>query len=148
MDPVMGTPLDLHLASQGARQVLALVVQLFYGRPGDIVMIEEPEIGLHPAAQVHMAEMLADAVSEGRQILVSTHSHYLLLALGDAIRKSKLEARDLGVWEVSKKSDVGTIVKELPVTKEGYLRKRVSSFAKVDFGLVRECTKAATASDD
>ena len=51
-------------------------------RPGDLLIIEEPEAHLHPAAQQKMAAVLAYMVRVGLRVLVTTHSHYIVEQMG------------------------------------------------------------------
>ena len=136
-DSELGSSLDLKLASQGSRQVLCIIAQVFSGTEEDVILIEEPEISLHPEAQVKIVEMFAEAIGTGKQIIMTSHSHYLLLALTDAIRRKILKATDVSVWEVAKDEDHGTRAAELPLTDEGIIKGWISSFAKVDSGLLQ-----------
>ena len=49
---------------------------------GDLLIVEEPESHLHPAAQQRMAAALAYMVRIGLRVLVTTHSHYIVEQLG------------------------------------------------------------------
>ena len=51
-------------------------------RMGDLLIVEEPEAHLHPAAQQRMAAALAYMVRIGLRVLVTTHSHYIVEQLG------------------------------------------------------------------
>jgi predicted ATPase len=62
----------------GASQVLAVVVALHAARPGQLVHIEQPELHLHPNAQVVLAELLLEAASRGVRVVAETHSSVLL----------------------------------------------------------------------
>lgn len=62
----------------GASQVLPVVVALRAARPGQVVHIEQPELHLHPNAQVAMAELLIAAATRGVRLIVETHSSVLL----------------------------------------------------------------------
>ena len=59
-------------------------------RPGDLLILEEPESHLHPAAQLQLARGIARLVNAGVQVLITTHSDIIisqinnLLALGQA----------------------------------------------------------------
>lgn len=64
----------------GVSQALPVLVALLEARPGQIVYIEQPEIHLHPKAQVAMAGILADAAR--REVLVVAETHSALLLLG------------------------------------------------------------------
>ena len=71
-DPKLQIPLDLISAGHGSRQVMSVVTQLFWGETGDIVMIEEPEISLHPKAQARLPELFAEAIAQGKQVMVTS----------------------------------------------------------------------------
>ncbi|MGB9890305.1 MAG: AAA family ATPase, partial [Anaerolineae bacterium] len=52
--------------------------------------VEEPEIHLHPDAQVAMVKILAYLVNHGFRVLVTTHSLTVLYALNNLLAASKL----------------------------------------------------------
>ncbi len=103
-------------------------------RPGETLIIEEPESSLHPAMQVEFIRHLAAAVRAGVRILITTHSEWVLdeltnLALLNELPESRrkgiggadfaLDPDDVGVWLFEpKKSPKGTIVKEIPFDVE------------------------------
>lgn len=62
----------------GASQVLPVVVALWAAAAGQVIHIEQPELHLHPNAQVAMAELLLQAARRGVRLLVETHSSVLL----------------------------------------------------------------------
>jgi predicted ATPase len=45
---------------------------------GDVVLIEQPELHLHPAPQQALGDFLLAMSMSGRQIIVETHSEYLI----------------------------------------------------------------------
>ena len=65
----------------GVSHVLPVLVALHVATPKHLVYIEQPEIHLHPRAQVAMATVLARAVRRGVRMVVETHSGLLLLAV-------------------------------------------------------------------
>ncbi|MBI2887012.1 MAG: AAA family ATPase [Chloroflexi bacterium] len=140
-EPVLRSTLPKSSASFGSRQAWTIVVQLLASELGELVTIEEPEISLHPQAQVDMAELLATAASEGKQILATTHSTFLLLGLGEAVRNRIISTRDIAIYEVVK-GPKGTAATRLPITDKGYIKGGVPSFAKVEKRLMREFLKS------
>ena len=64
-------------------------------RPGDTLIIEEPEAHLHPGAQTEMAATLGRLVRAGVRVVVTTHSDWLLKEIGNLIREGSL--REKGV---------------------------------------------------
>ena len=59
-------------------------------RPGDTLIIEEPEAHLHPTAQVELTRLLAGAVKSGIRVIMTTHSEWVLWELANLVRMSKL----------------------------------------------------------
>jgi predicted ATPase len=65
----------------GVSQTLPVVVALLTAGPGQMVYIEQPEIHLHPRAQIAMAKLMCNAATAGGKVLIETHSASLLLAV-------------------------------------------------------------------
>lgn len=76
----------------GLTYVLPIVVACLGGRPGDTVLIENPEAHLHPRGQMAMGRLLALTASSGVQVLVETHSDHVLNGIRIAVRNQELEA--------------------------------------------------------
>lgn len=92
--PVKGGARDLvNIADVGfgVSQALPVVVALLEAKPGQLVFIEQPEIHLHPKAQVAMAGLLADAAKRGVQLVIETHSSLLLLAVQTLVAEGDLD---------------------------------------------------------
>ena len=141
VDNELKTRLDLALSSSGARQIMTIITQLFWTAEGSLLMIEEPEISLHPKAQIDVLEMFAEAIREDhKQILATTHSHILLQALGYMVHKGWLAREDIAVYHVEKRK-TGTTAKALPLGKNGYIRNWVPSYTKVERQLLLEWAK-------
>lgn len=138
-DDKLGTPLNASFASTGSRQVLPLILQLFWSDPDSIILIEEPEISLHPELQIRLLEMFAEAIKEeDKQIIITTHSVFMVQAIGYAVQNGWLNADQIAVYHIEKKKNIGTIAKELKVKKTGYIAGWIPSFAKVERKLLKE----------
>ena len=74
----------------GVSQVLPVVVALRAAQPGQIVYIEQPEIHLHPNAQVRLADLLVQAAKRGVQVVVETHSELVLLGIQTSVASGEL----------------------------------------------------------
>ena len=141
LDKELKAVLNLALSSSGARQILTVITQLFWSAQGSLLMIEEPEISLHPQAQVDVLEMFAEAINQdNKQIIATTHSHIMLQALGYAVQKGWLERDDIAVYHIEK-GKTGTKAKLLPLAKSGYIKQWVPSYTKVEKQLLREWAK-------
>lgn len=74
----------------GVSQTLPVVVALHAAGDGQLIYLEQPEIHLHPRAQVAMAEVLADAAMQGKRLVVETHSSLLLRGIQTLVAEGKL----------------------------------------------------------
>ena len=77
-------------AGFGVSQVLPVIVAVIAAEPGALVYLEQPELYLHPGAQVALTEVLADAARRGVRVVVETHSALLLLGLRTLIAEGDL----------------------------------------------------------
>jgi len=76
--------------SLGISQTLPVLVALHTANSKQLIYLEQPGIHLHPRAQSIMAEVLADAVLQGKHIVVETHSSLLLLGIQTLVAEGKL----------------------------------------------------------
>ena len=74
----------------GVSQVLPVLVALIVAKPGQLVYLEQPELHLHPRAQVALAQVLADAAKRGVRVVAETHSSLLLLAIQTLVAEGNL----------------------------------------------------------
>ncbi len=68
--------------SDGTLRYLSLLVILLNPTPPPLIVIEEPELGLHPDVIYQVAKLLIEA-SERTQLVITTHSRQLVDCLGD-----------------------------------------------------------------
>ena len=76
--------IDLYNASSSIKQLTPLILYLRHrARPDDLLIIDEPEMNLHPEAQAKLLEILAILVNLGVRVLLTTHSPYLMTHLNN-----------------------------------------------------------------
>lgn len=81
----------------GLTQVLPILVAVLSANPGDLVLIENPEVHLHPAGQALMGSFLATAASAGAQILIESHSDHVLNGIRRTVRKKVLQPSQISL---------------------------------------------------
>jgi predicted ATPase len=93
---------DLPDVGFGVSQVLPVLVQCFYAPANSIIIMEQPEIHLHPAAQSILADVVIDVINSREnghdrniQLIIETHSEHFLRRLQrriaeDVIAKEKV----------------------------------------------------------
>lgn len=88
-DPSIPPKLDLHLTSSTVKSLFGLWAYLeFDAKPGDVLMIDEPELNLHPSNQRKLARILAKLVNNDLRVVISTHSDYLVREINSLIMLS------------------------------------------------------------
>jgi len=81
-----GKEFGLHLASSAIKTNLALWIYLSQSNYKDkLLMIDEPELNLHPDAQRFMARLIVFLVNRGVKVAVSTHSDYFIKEINSLI---------------------------------------------------------------
>ena len=74
----------------GLTQVLPIVVAALSADVGDILLVENPEVHLHPAGQALMGQFLAKVALAGVQVIVETHSDHILNGVRVAVAAKQL----------------------------------------------------------
>ena len=76
--------LEVSISSSAVKSLAGLVLYLRHkARKGDTLIIDEPELNLHPNNQRVAARVLAKLVRAGFKVIVSTHSDYIIRELNN-----------------------------------------------------------------
>jgi hypothetical protein len=91
----------------GVSQVLPVLVALAAAVPGQLVYVEQPELHLHPRAQVALGRVLADAAARGVCVVTETHSRLVLRAIQTALAEGSLQPEQVGLHWFSRDPETG-----------------------------------------
>jgi predicted ATPase len=81
-----GMEIDLYNASSSIKQLAPLLLYLrFRASQGDFLVIDEPEMNLHPESQAKLLEALCILVNLGVRVLLTTHSPYIMAHLNNLV---------------------------------------------------------------
>jgi predicted ATPase len=138
-----GLRISLKDAGFGISQILPVLIQGFYSPPGTILILEQPEIHLHPRAQAELGDMLLAISQRGVRLLVETHSEHLLLRLRRRMAESQfpqddalvLPEDDMAIYYVER-LDGRSEVREVKVDRMGKFvdpPERFRSFFSEDY---------------
>lgn len=58
--------------------------------PGSLLVIEEPESRLHPEMQVELTRQLAELVTRGVRVVITTHSEWMMEELSNIVKRSEI----------------------------------------------------------
>jgi len=100
-----GDWVDLPDVGFGISQVLPVLVQCFYAPPGSIIIMEQPEIHLHPRAQSALADVMIDVINSREhkkdrniQLIIETHSEHFLRRLQRRIAEGKVSKEKVSAY--------------------------------------------------
>ena len=136
---MMKNDIPLSLSSSGVRTICSIVLFLRHTAMDCImIIIDEPEINLHPKNQILLARVFSLIVNAGIKLIINTHSDYIVREINNMIMLSSIKddemIKELGYskdevltvdtvrpyyFEIQKNRK-GVVGKELEVTKTGF----------------------------
>lgn len=141
--PKRNQKLPIHLSASIIKTLSSLTFYLKHlAKRGDLIIIDEPEMNLHPDAQIILTRLFVKMIHNGLNILISTHSDYIIRELNNlitlhSVRNKKPEAsldlknyenvEDLAIEDIdvylfkpiSRVSRVSKITK-IPIAENGF----------------------------
>jgi predicted ATPase len=120
VDSVTGVNVNLTDVGFGVSQVLPVIVQSLMGRQ-QVLLVEQPEIHLHPRLQGELAELLASSINLpfGNVFVVESHSEHMILRTQRLIRQGKLDPGDVSVVYADR-TESGTRLLPLRLDQSGH----------------------------
>ena len=81
----------------GLTQVLPIVVAALSANGDDLLLVENPEVHLHPAGQTAIGGFLAEVASAGVQVIIETHSDHVLNGIRRAVKNRTLASEHVAL---------------------------------------------------
>ncbi len=113
-DKERNVTLPLHAAGSGIIQLAGIILPLSFSLnrvssasnhiSSELVIIEEPEVNLHADMHLKVADYIADKIAEGRKMVITTHSEYLLARLAQLYAGGKI--KDMKVYYIDRRDRV------------------------------------------
>ena len=136
-------PVNIVSEGFGTNSLIMLLLQLTTAERGATVMIEEPEIHLHPKAQAELASVLAEvALEEGKQVIMTTHSEHITGRLLTLVAEGTLTPDDVAIYAFEKDAEGVCTATNLNVTPNGTLEGTVNDFFEVNLAEMNRFAQA------
>jgi predicted ATPase len=139
-DKAKTTKIPIHLTASIVKTLASLTFYLRYlAQNNDLIIIDEPELNLHPDSQIILARIFARLLNNGFRLLISTHSDYIIRELNNLIMlssaspaiKAKAEEfgykkdeyiifNDVNAYLFNYKARGKVTVKSIPVSDTGF----------------------------
>ena len=135
---------NIVLEGFGANALILLVHELIEAGKGATVLIEEPEIHLHPKAQAELAEVMAEmAKAEDKQIIMTTHSEHIAGRLLTLVAEKRLTTDELAIYSFDKDNETGECsAMEIGVTELGQTEGGLTGFFDTNLAEMDRYVKA------
>jgi predicted ATPase len=118
--------LPIHMTASIIKSLSSLVVYLKHiANKNDLIIIDEPEINLHPDNQIILTKLFARLIDKGFRLLISTHSDYIVREFNNLIMlSSKKEEINKLMIEFGYKSDEVIAKEDIAVHYFNYPNKQ------------------------
>jgi predicted ATPase len=140
---------DLPDVGFGISQVLPVLVQCFYAPRDSIIIMEQPEIHLHPSAQSDLADVMIDAVNSREsgadrniQLIIETHSEHFLRRLQRRIAEDAVPDEKVSAYFADVSEGMGKLTR-LQIDIFGNIRNWPENFFGDEMEDITEQSKAA-----
>ena len=129
---------DLTQVGFGFSQILPVIVQSYYAKPGSTIILEQPEIHMHPKIQSDLADLFIDAIytdsaktdsgiNYSCQFIIESHSEYLLRRLQRRIAEEKIKPEDVKIYFCTNTKE-GAKIEELKTDEYGNINNWPHNF--------------------
>lgn len=103
----------------GASQLLPILALCLQAREGTVILLEQPELHLHPSLQQMLTEFLLVMVENGRQIIIETHSEYIITRLRRIAITEPTRREAFGILFAENDDDQGTTYRQVSISPNG-----------------------------
>ena len=123
----------------GVSHVLPVIVALQVAVQDQIVYLEQPEIHLHPRAQVALASVIARAVNRGVIVIAETHSSLLLRGIQTLVAEGELSGKDVALHWFQRNPKTGkTKISHTELDQDGAFGDWPADFDDIQLGSSRQ----------
>jgi predicted ATPase len=108
----------------GITYSLPIVVSLLKAKPGDLIIIENPESHVHPKGQAQLGKLMALAAMNGVQIIVETHSDHIINGVRVAVKQELIGKDKVVIYyfeKIIRSDEQYSIISNIEIDKNGTL---------------------------
>jgi predicted ATPase len=104
----------------GYSYALPIIVSGLIIKPGEVLIVENPEAHLHPYAQSQIARFLAKVSTAGAQVFIESHSDHILNGLRLGIKDGVLNDKDVNILYFDRSPNLK--ITRIQVERDGSIR--------------------------
>ncbi len=115
-----GIQINLKDVGFGISQLLPVLIQGYDAGEGQTILMEQPEIHLHPRAQANLGDLFIALAEQKKSLIVETHSEHLMLRLRRRIAERKIPKEMVGIYFIEWK-DGESVVSRIELDDYGQM---------------------------
>ena len=132
-DTLLNNDINVAQIGFGLNQLIPILILLSYYPDESLILIEQPELHMHPRLQSEFAKLIEYASKTKRhQLVIETHSEHILFNLLNLVAKKRISKDDLRIYYVHKDGSE-TKVDALKITEHGTIEGGVPGFFETEF---------------
>lgn len=141
---IAGRPRNLIDVGYGVSQALPVIVQSILVDPDQLLLLQQPEVHLHPRAQAALGSFFARLVSGRKKpIIVETHSDYIIDRIRAEVAADALDHKEVGILyfhrhkletipSLIEMDKQGNLLNAPPYYREFFLEEELNLFTRTD----------------
>lgn len=122
----------------GLSQVMPVLAALRVAQPHHLVVMEQPELHLHPRGIHKLAKVIVDAVNRGVRVIMETHSELLLLGVQTMVAQGRLDPAQVSLNWFSLDEQGHSLIRQADVEKDGSFGDWPVDFLDVEMSAQRQ----------
>lgn len=103
----------------GISYLISIIIMCLSIKEGDTIIMENPEIHLHPKAQSNLTDFFVFIANTNRQIIIETHSDHIFNGIRVAVANGKLKKEDYTINFFSLNEKKCTKIDNIKISKRG-----------------------------
>lgn len=119
---------SLNQVGFGISQILPLITLLLTSKKNDLILIENPEVHLHPKLQSLFVDLCIFVLENERKLVIETHSEHIINRLRFKIKENPKILSEINILFFEKDDEGFVKYSDIEITKEGRLASWPKNF--------------------
>lgn len=103
----------------GYSQILPIILMGLLQKPKQLILLEQPEIHLHPAAAANLADLFLGFIEDNKRFIIETHSQELINRIRLRVVQNPALAKRINIVFVESGAEQGSTIKQFQIDQNG-----------------------------
>lgn len=108
----------------GVSYIAEIVIAALSCKKGDVLIIENPEIHLHPSGQCELMEFLIFLARKGLQVVMETHSDHAFNGMRRCVRNDRISNDEIRIYFLRQNEDRTSMPVEIFLDEDGHVKNQ------------------------